>query len=524
MHLNKPVLLFMALVVAAVVPFAIAQNASNSTNSTLGNGTAQTNGTPVNQTLQELVKQLDATPVQSELQYYVEAGETREIGNFSSGGQSYFVLKVNGKNVMLFDASGQPITDEAKMRALMTPYLTTLPLPFKKTDLNSFKFQFGNVNSSWEGCKRNYYDFRKGVRVCIEMTTQKLTCDFVYSGDFGIAYMIPPANGTARRMIENATARIDSVITEEASKVGTLEAGFDALVFDQLQSNLYSLQNSTKELRAAYNLFNAGHTQMLTYGPFAVDGGINRCKFDSSSLTEMERILDTAGKFQTVDETLADFTVGTKARYDKGQVKKLSSKTDREKAAFEVDYNAFKQNFTSVNTLEPTAANNAFNELSALANDLKAATNASIAQNKYASFSAKLGEANRLLAASQPVLADYSQSLQRLNNASGALIESQKVFGTSDSRITLLKQQYSELKAAFELKEADLKAGRAVSAADFQNISASTTALTETVKKLPRKENEVDWLLIAGVIVLLALLGAGIYFLRKYKDRYQPLA
>ena len=110
-----------------------------------------------------------------------------------------------------------------------------------------------------------------------------------------------------------------------------------------------------------------------------------------------------------------------------------------------------------------------------------------------------------------------------IHNATVILGDAVRKFGSNDPRVGDAETQLESVKKSFELKEADLKAGRPVARTDFEAVNANATALTTRLASMGRLENELDLTTIGGAILLLLLLGGGVLFLRKMRERQQGL-
>ena len=519
--------LLFALFIAAQL--ALASNHTNATNGTTNATVNASGGFEVNITANATAGNESGAPTpepekflttaERETGYYLEEGETYDLANFTSGGKEYFILKIGGQNKLVMDADYQPVTEEARVKQLSSDYAFTLPLPFKRSDFNSVKFEYSSVNDSWAKCRQVFDDFVTGRRTCIEQVTRKLQCWVIYTGDFGPVFNISAATPANRYHVQNGTAMVNASIEALEGQMTEMEAKLDDLKLDSLQAQLLLLQNNTKSLRDGYTRWNTGFSVLLTYAPFATDGGLNRCKFDKEALSNLEKAIAVTGEFPNPDSITAEIMSGIGSRYEKGQVKKLFKTIEKKLLQLKSRYDELNEEFNKVNGVEPTGLNALHQELSDLLNTAKTASNSSLAQEKVGEFNSKHKAYEDLLASSEASLSAYSESLEKINNATASINAAFKVYGQNDPRLLEMQKTVSELKAAFELKEADLRAGRPVTTTDFQSLASNASNLTATVVSLPRRENEIDLLLIVGLVVLIALIGGGIFFLKKYKQK-----
>ncbi len=507
------------LVVLLVAPLAFAANSSNATVNTTG----------LNSTNTTIIIIASPTPepkgnlLDLEVSYFLEPSETSATSNFTSGGSTYYLVKVAGKGQLVFDSNYKPVSDEAQIRALVAAYVKSLPVPFKKSDLQSLESEFSSVNSSWDYCRQVWWEFISGKRICIEQTTRKLQCWIIYDGDYGASFGIPPATAENRRNIGNGTYKTNNATIEAGALLASVDAEFDSLGAEDIKARMGSLKDATAKIRAGYTQFNSAHQKYLTYYPFATDGGINRCAFNEKALANMEKLVDVTALFSNTDAISNETAAGSKARLDRGTVRKLAASTEKELSGFELKYKKAKADFDTANKLEPTAITAAFIELTSISLAVKNASTYAAAKSKSDEFETKLRAGELLVAQSQDALVPYVDGLRKLNNASNTLEAASKVYGQNDPRLIDLKTQLSTLRSSFELKEGDLKHGRPVTVTDFQGIANTAANLTATANSLPRRENEIDWVLVVGLVMLVALIAGAIWYLRKYKKEQQGL-
>lgn len=524
----KRAALLSLIVLLLASQLALGQNGSNSSNGTAANATVAASATPGANATESASPSAspEATPTPEptgaqlldlEVSYFLEATESSDKLNFTAGGEAYYLVKVGGKNQLLFDSSFKVISDEAEIRRLMAAYVQNLPLPFKKSDFELFKSEFVTVNASWDYCRLVWWEFRTGKRICIEQTTRKLQCWIIFDGDFGSTFSIPSATKENRQNVLNATAKLNASTEEMGELVSRTDAEFDSLNLEPLKARLEELKAATVKIREGYTQFNSGHSQYLTYSPFATDGGLNRCAFNANALTNLEKLTDAAKLFPDAGAAANETIEGTKARLDKGRVRKLAGDVEKKLSDFDKKYKKIRADFQNANDLEATAITGAYVELTSLSLSVKNASTFSDAQARASNFESKLSSVEALITQSEASLAAYADSFKKLNNASETLEAATKVYGQNDARLTEMKKTLTELRSSFELKEADLKHGRPVTAADFQGIADNASNMTATAQNLPRRENEIDFVLIGGLVLLAAMIGGAVWYLRKYK-------
>ncbi|MFH0973292.1 MAG: hypothetical protein V1817_00695, partial [Candidatus Micrarchaeota archaeon] len=153
------------------------------------------------------------------------------------------------------------------------------------------------------------------------------------------------------------------------------------------------------------------------------------------------------------------------------------------------------------------------NALHAQANN--ASSNASDAA--AVAFDRKASETEEKLAFFEATRTDYAESVIALNNATLEVNKIGVKYGTGDERVASLQKDLRAVQL-FSKSQNDLLRDAMTTSAVFQAVTANATALSARAATLAPKENQLDFVLIGGVIIL---IGAGVgvfYYLRKKKE------
>jgi hypothetical protein len=508
----KPVIFAAVLLFAlAGLPFAHAANNTNGTGNSTGNVTATPTPTPTP----------SISPVEEAAAYYLEGGEKKEIKDFTHQGASYHMLIVDGSESVIFDASANPVTDEAKVKELAQTYADSLTNPFKQENLDSLKSSAADLNKSYTYCTQAYTNFTKGIRNCFLVIAGHVwLCNFVYYQDLGPILNFNYSLGGSKKSVESGFAAMNSSMQDIKDGVTALDAGFQTFGLIDTSAQLEKIGRAGSNFRAGYQTFLSGHNNLLTTYEFASDGGLNRCAIATSAISTIESSGAMAASVPNPSAMTAKIIEFTSTRSSVAAKAKRVSGLASKLAAFEAKLVTFKAGFTPVSGLDPTYFNNADTTLKSMLEKVKTGNDT---DNSAKAFDEKMAEVDAAMNRSLALLPAYASSDTSINNATIVVGDAVRKFGTTDPRVTSAQMELQSIKKSFELKEADLKAGRPVTKADFEAIQSNSTALSGKLTGLGRIENELDFVTIGGAILLLIVLGGGIWFLRRMRQRQSGL-
>ncbi len=523
----KPIALLALALVLLVAPIVLGQNASanRTTNATASaNASLQANASAGANASANVSAPPVPTPkpaIEIESSFFTRPGERSEVRAFTYRGSKYYMLLVNGKESVIFDSTPKLVSDEAAVKEASSAYIGGLDLPFKQSNVDSLKSDFKTLKESYDNCNSAYYNFTKGVRFCFIISARTWPCNVVYDLDLGTLLNLSFSLGEARRNVNGGFSVMNSSLLSLSASVTDLDNSFAQLDFAGLAGKLQAVKDSAAAFRTGYNNFSNAHSKLVTIKQFATDGGLNRCSMSTTALAAIETSAGIVSQIPSADALTAQVLAFTKERGTAAAGEKAAHSMNETLADFTTRYTAFRKSFEKVNNLQPTYFTNSLQELRQLIDRAKAGNGTEAAQKQ---FEEKYAEANAALARSNEAVGTYAEGSAQIINASRLLAEAVKKYGTGDSRLQEAEKQLKELKASFELREADMKAGRpAATRKDFESINANATALSTRLASLGRPENELDIVMVAGgVLIILALVGVVIY-LRHLRRKQQGL-
>jgi predicted PurR-regulated permease PerM len=111
-------------------------------------------------------------------------------------------------------------------------------------------------------------------------------------------------------------------------------------------------------------------------------------------------------------------------------------------------------------------------------------------------------------------LSDYNASITAVSNASSQINNAIKRYGTGDTRVSGLQKELQELRLSLKANEDKLK-NALFSQIAFKALAQNASNVAFRAATLPPKESEFDFVLLGGVIVLVAAFAYAIFYLRK---------
>jgi len=140
------------------------------------------------------------------------------------------------------------------------------------------------------------------------------------------------------------------------------------------------------------------------------------------------------------------------------------------------------------------------------------------AQDKADTFDAIYAEANGLAQNYSGAFNSLDPARKALDNASRNVDEAVRKFGNTDDRIVGFQASLQELRSAESTQEQLLSNGEFGSVYVLDSVALNATAVAIAALDLQPRENQVDWVMIGGVVVLLLALLGGFIYLKKYKE------
>ncbi len=463
--------------------------------------------------------------------YYAQSGEQVNYTTVDAGGK-YYVVTLNGVASIILDSNLEPVTSQEVVSRVAAGYVKALGVPFKQSDVDLLKSNFNAFNASFELCRYDqspgaYYNFTRGIGMFCMMDSQVISnpslrrCEMIYDFDLIGMTVVGNTYSSVRQYkhdMRNGTMMINASLPKLKQSVAAVEAAVaagDVGVVEKLAQGA----KDAADVQAGVTRFNAGHDVMKGIPPWGSESGgkLNRCVLSSTALAAVASTLDSYKSFPTVASITGRVAAETAARKDGAAKRKAVGESGVLLDSFRKKALQLDESFAAASGSVTTFASKGVKELEGLLAGVNNATTASQAAAAASAFKAKHTSLAKLVDDVGALVPSLKASKASLQNSSSALAQVMKVFGASDGRVAALQAEQSGLQKAFDLKQGDLSAGRLATKSELEELKANATTLAFTALTLPRTENQVDLVLVAGLAVLVIIVAAGFFFLRKFK-------
>lgn len=516
-----PLVLVLVLVLAA--PFAFA--ADNAT----GNATANVTATP---TPAPTATPTPKPTAETEAKYYVNSGETLTFVDTTFAGRTYKIAAVNGLESLVFDDNAQVVANEAKLKDIIDAYTATAPLPFKADNLANARNSISAFSDKFNTCRLDkspgiYYNFTRGIGsncyyISGSLPANLQQCWMIWEFDLGL-FAFNHTITIEKANVTNGNKRINAslaIINDSLAQVDVALATNDRLV---LAAALLNASGAVTDAKSGVAEFLAGHNYFKANPTFASEfgGRLARCTLDDAGLSAALSELNAVNRFPNASSTLQRIIAFEKSRREMAEQKRAMGPLPDMFANYQKAYDSFTKRFKALSGETAPFADNALKELTDLKAAADNASTATIAIGKATSFKNAYATDLKVIIAANATLDAYSDALDKLDNASASLATATKVYGTGDQRIADLDNETKTLLKTLQLKEADLKQGRPVTAQDFSSLSDQAAGVSLRATTMQRRENELDPVLIGGIILIIVLVVGAFIFLTRFRVRIQ---
>ncbi|MFA4946136.1 MAG: hypothetical protein WC607_01180 [Candidatus Micrarchaeia archaeon] len=471
-----------------------------------------------------------ANTAMEEGRLYADGLEEVSLASVSVGGNDYHILLFDNVESVVLDADSlEAVTDSAKIEAVAVEYQKAqLPLLDPDSKYAAVNASFAPVDSVAGDCVEGLQFFfsRPGSQLIVY--TRGAPNQYPRSHDVleePDSEFINVSSFNDTSQLGDAHSDLWDAFNAMQSSVATLEAARDSDSIDDAVTALHTIVENTDALLLAYNAswfyineIEAEWNQNFMY--MWINGQERNCEAYTelaSGISALESAA-SAPEFETTDELISRIISETAERAPMAaQLKVVDEKRDA-LSEFSVQANAIISGFAAYNAGsaffagEYAALNASFDAMAAEGAEDSLEANA-------AAFDAKFAEVKALADSYSLALQEYSGARDVLANASTHLAAAAEKYGGTDERIVSLQATVQQLNSRLTVEEQLLSSGAYNgSTAELDLIYVNATSVNAAAFGMQPRENELDWVMIGGIIVLLLTLVGGFIYLKKYKD------
>ena len=248
---------------------------------------------------------------------------------------------------------------------------------------------------------------------------------------------------------------------------------------------------------------NATSSNQFAYRVKGVDSG---CAPTANVTVKIDAVLALIGanKFNAPSVIKENVKTGTQERSQEARQNKLKTGASATAGDLATQADALAQNFSSYGV--------DLKKLKTEAENLRNAVGKPEFENQSQTLSQKL-------ARYKTIYTQYLNAKDLILQAESALQNASQRYGPTDNRIAGLNTQLQNVKIALREGESAVSAGN-IEVVDMQGIGQNATVITTTAQGLQPKENEIDFVTIGGLFLVILAIAGGAYYL--YQRRQQP--
>ena len=456
---------------------------------------------------------LSAGALEDEAALYSKEGETVSVVDVSTGGSAYhFALFSDLEGVVLKEVPGgfEEVNDSAELSRAIAAYqdhvFGGLGLD-SLSDVNAeLEYFLDLVYPCWFGL--NHWSTRTGSKFFI----YTLAGPNIYPHSHAVLDDLaacPPLMNESMSRVNQSFQNLQGFV-EAGDADGVLQSF--SLIHSELDvmgehyDNLSFIQSEII-LEWGTNMFYTNGAWRLCDKDAEVDASIEVLK----SLVSVGNRVPSDELAARINEQLAERTPIAERRRiirtREGALSDIQNATERVSSLF------------SSSSLALTELNNKLSELESVYSDLEATTSLDQAREYEITFDAKKEEVYFILEGYDEFYSYYNDSAYFIGQADENVAEAVKKYGSNDERVTELQSELQGLRSQLAVAQNKLAEGAAPEVKVLlEGITMNATALSTRAAEMQPRENELDLVLVGGV-VLLFLSAAGIFiYFKKYKE------
>ena len=457
--------------------------------------------------------------ITAESKLYALAGETASYEEVVAS-KVYYLLSFNGREgVVLRKSDLKPVQDPVELKQVAGEYLAK---HFDDFGVAEKKAAFdANV-----GTAEDIVDFCvSGVHFFVAHNTAQ----HIY---INVAPNMYPKSHAALPYLEEKEPLLNASMASLRSSVESFTAAAEARSADRVISALSGVSSQADSVKTYYD--NVSYSVEQIYSEFPNAGHeyyfmwVSGQERDCASSANLTATLD-AIKAAAVLEGFKD-SAALAAQID---TETLSRLPHAEKLKLAASKQALLDSFSSV--VGPVLAEYSayglslpllvekYSQLNASMAALNASTALNDSQAKALAFDSLYTESVQAANQYVDLFASYESAKKAVNNASDQINEVVRKYGNTDDRVVELQANLQGLRSTVAAQEQAMQDGNVNgSLAEMDSVSLNATAIAVAAASMQPRENEVDWVMIGGVAVLLLALIGGLIYFKKFREEQPP--
>lgn len=468
---------------------------------------------------------------------YMNSGESLAIANVSAGGVDYHLLKANGEPVVVLLKSGvdyKVVSDDLVLANVASSYLDAT---YNSSFNSSF---FDAVNSS-------YYNASQLLYACVEGATQFekiLPGRYISVGtsQLPLYFMIKRLVNTTLKAENAAIISMNRTIPLFLASLDEFSASFTEFYSKKGEQSVTEKSKATAKLASSVKKVREYYTNMSTYYAtlvnskgdgstfsgstlkylFYVGGNRKDCAYNTTvgnslSTIESEASSRVVKSSAEIVSQIKNATVLREARAARQQA--IASKAEVVSKAADV-VGRITSNYSDLPKVKLSELSVKQAAVQAAYDLVKNASSTEVVNAKSAELDNTFSSLEQMAASYEKALPEYRKAIADVENASAHVAAAEKRFSASDERVAALTQNLTAVKAMLASNEERLSNASFVTS--FASVSSAAREITVSASAIAPKETLLDPVTIGGIVLVILVLLATIWYFKKLKENAPP--
>jgi hypothetical protein len=457
-----------------------------------------------------------AGDLEDEAAIYSREGESVSIVDVSAGGNAYhFVLFDDIEGVVLKKVSGgfEEVNESEELsqavRAYQEHVFNELGVGNLSTVSLELDYFLGLVHPCWYGC--DFLGKQKGSQFYLFTKTAR--------NDFPRSFAVLDELEEYPPYLYDAMSAVNESFLALESQISAGDADGVIRSFSTIESNLDTVNEYYDELAFVQDEIISEWSSDIFY-VFREHRRCDKATQVDESVSVLKSMIATGNRVPS-SELLERLQKESEERAPIAQRRRIVRTREGALSDIQNTTREISELFSSSLSLEEL--NSKVSELEAIYADLEAAEDLSSAQEYEQQFDAKKEEVYFILEGYQDFYSYYNESAYSLGQAEENVEGAVKKYGSNDERVIDLQSDLQGLRSQLSLAQNQLASGADPEVKTLlEGITANATSLSTRAVEMKARENELDFVLIGGILLLFASAAAIFVYFKKYKEEEPP--